>query len=59
LITDVLPEFRTKEDILHTQATVADLLSHRTGMAWADNLYISTNNNVLISSEDSLKYLSH
>ena len=59
LVTDVLPGFRTKEDILHTQTTVADLLSHRTGMAWADNLYISTNNNVLISPEDSLKYLSH
>ena len=59
LVTDVLPEFRTKEDILYTQTTVADLLSHRTGMAWADNLYISTNNNVLISPEDSLKYLSH
>ncbi|KAF2010510.1 beta-lactamase/transpeptidase-like protein [Aaosphaeria arxii CBS 175.79] len=59
LVMDVLPEFRTKEDVLHTQTTVADLLSHRTGMAWADNLYISTNNNVLISAEDSLKYLSH
>jgi CubicO group peptidase (beta-lactamase class C family) len=49
LVTDVLPEFGTKNDVLHTQTTVADLLSHRTGMAWADNLYISTNNDVLIS----------
>lgn len=59
LLTEVVPEWHTRDDVLHTQTTVADLLSHRTGMAWADNLYISTNNNVMISSKDSLQYLIH
>jgi CubicO group peptidase (beta-lactamase class C family) len=54
LVTDAVPEFNIKDDPLHTYTTVADLLCHRTDMAWADNLYISTNNNVLISSKDSL-----
>lgn len=58
LVKDVLPEFDIKDDILRNCTTIADLLSHRTGMSWGDNLYHGTNNNFLISGKDSMKYLN-
>ena len=50
------PWLRHKNYMLRSYATIADLLCHRTGMAWGDNLYIGTDNNVLIPGKDSLKY---
>ncbi len=44
--------------MLQDQATLSDPLSHRSGMAWGDNLVIGTENNVLISGQDSMKYLN-
>ena len=58
LVKDVLPEFNPKDDILRNYTTIADLLCHRTGMAWGDNLYIGTDNNVLISGENSMKLIN-
>ncbi|KAK0511026.1 hypothetical protein JMJ35_006578 [Cladonia borealis] len=58
LIKDVLPEFNIKDDILRSCTTIADLLCHRTGMAWGDNLYVGTNNNILISGENSMEYIN-
>ena len=58
LVKDVLPEFNIKDDILRNCTTIADLLCHRTGMAWGDNLYIGTDNNVLISGENSMRYIN-
>ena len=57
LVKDVLPEFSPKNDILRNYTTVADLLCQCTGMAWGDGLYIGTDNNVLISGENSMKYI--
>lgn len=42
------------DDILQNNLTVADILSHRAGMSWGDNLFIGTENNVLISGKDSM-----
>ena len=58
LVKDVLPEFDIKDDILRNCTTIADLLSHRTGMSWGDDLHRGTNNNFLISGKDSMKYLN-
>ena len=58
LVKDVLPKFNPKDDILRNYTTIADLLCRRTGMAWGDNLYIGTDNNVLISGENSMKYIN-
>ena len=58
LVKDVLPGFDIKDSILRNCTTIADLLCHRTGMSWGDNLYYGTNNNVLISGKDSMKYLN-
>lgn len=58
LVKDILPELNIKDDILYNCITVADLLSHRTGMFWGDNFFYGTNNNVLVSGKDSMKYLN-
>ncbi len=57
-VKDVLPEFDIEDYVLRNFTTIADLLCHRTGMSWGDNLYIGTDNNVLISGENSMKYIN-
>lgn len=57
-VKDVLATFAINDDILRNNTTVADLLCHRTGMSWGDNLYIGTSNNVLIPGKHSMKYLN-
>lgn len=58
LIKDVLPEFHPQDDILANCTTITNLLCHWTGMSWDDNLFIGTGNNVLISSDNALKYIN-
>ena len=58
LVKDVLPDFNIKDDILRNCTTIADLLSHRTGMSRSDNLWLGTDNNILISGKDSMKFLN-
>lgn len=38
--------------------TIADLLCHRSAMAWGDNMLIGTDSNILVSSAGSMKYLN-
>lgn len=57
LVKDVIPNFKVKDDILPNCTTIADLLSYRIGMSRGGNLYIGTDNNVLISGKDGMKYL--
>lgn len=35
--------------------SVLDLLSHRTGVAWADALYLQSNNNILLPKQESIR----
>ena len=58
LVKDVLPDFKPKDEILRSNTTITDLLCHRTGTAWADNYYISSENNVLIPGKDSMRFLN-
>ena len=58
LVKDVLPEFDIEDYILRNCIMIADLLCHCTGMSWGDNLYIDTDNNVLILGENSMKYIN-
>ena len=58
LVKDVLPEYEPEDYVLRNYTTIADLLCHRTGMAWGDNLYVGTDNNILISGENSMKYIN-
>ncbi|KIW79480.1 hypothetical protein Z517_06092 [Fonsecaea pedrosoi CBS 271.37] len=48
LVKDALPSFHINDDILQNHLTLTDLLCHRSGISWGDNLFIGTDNNVLI-----------
>ncbi|KAK4201005.1 beta-lactamase/transpeptidase-like protein [Triangularia verruculosa] len=58
LFKDIIPSFHSGDEILQNCLTVTDLLSYRSGMAWADNLVIGTENNILIAGEDGVKYIN-
>jgi CubicO group peptidase (beta-lactamase class C family) len=58
LVKDALPDFHIRDDVLQNYSTITDLLSHRSGMSWGDNLFVGTDNNVLISEKDSMNYLN-
>ncbi|KAJ5360005.1 hypothetical protein N7517_009196 [Penicillium concentricum] len=58
LVKDVLPSFNSRDETIQNHLTITDILSHRSGMAWASNLVIGTENNILISGKDGLKYIN-
>ncbi len=58
-LKDVLPTWQSQNPILQENTTIADILSHRTGMGWGDNLILGTDGNVLLSSKDLMKYINH
>lgn len=58
LVKDALPSFNIKDEILQNHMTISDLLCHRSGMSWGDNLYIGTDNNVLIGETEAMPYLN-
>ncbi|WZH45529.1 putative D-aminoacylase [Fusarium acuminatum] len=59
LIKDVLASFNSTDPILNNHTTLTDILSHRTGMGWGDNLILGTDGNVLLKSEDVMKYINN
>lgn len=58
LVKNMLPTFDSRNETLQNCPTITDLLSHRSGMAWADNLVIGTENNILIPGKDGSEYIS-
>ncbi|XMA14379.1 hypothetical protein WAI453_007170 [Rhynchosporium graminicola] len=58
LVKDALPGFHISDDILQNQMTITDLLCHRAGLSWADKLIIGTENNVLVSGDDAMKFFN-
>jgi CubicO group peptidase (beta-lactamase class C family) len=38
-VKDVVPEFRSNDDIIYTHSNMVDLLSHRTGLERADSFW--------------------
>lgn len=58
LVKDILPDFYTKDDVLHNMTTITDLLSHRTGMS-TSNYWLGSQNNILIRAADSMKFLNN
>lgn len=57
-VTDVLPEFQIRDEIIHNVTTITDLLAHRTGMS-TSNYWLGSQNNILIERVDSMKFLSN
>lgn len=58
LVKDMLPTFDSRNETLQNCPIITDLLFHRSGMAWADNLVIGTENNILIQGKDGSEYIS-
>ncbi|KAF2144342.1 uncharacterized protein K452DRAFT_306921 [Aplosporella prunicola CBS 121167] len=53
----ILPEFHTRDELLHYHMTVSDCLCHRAGMQ-ASPYWLGSMNNVLISNENSMNFIN-
>lgn len=53
-VHDILPEMSRATDIFAAKLTVLDVLSHTTGKAWADALYLESHNEILLPKEQAL-----
>lgn len=54
-IHDILPEMSKETWLCHSKLTVLDLLSHRSGVAWGDALYLLSNNNILLLKSEGIR----
>ena len=54
-VHDILLKMSKANGLRDVKLSVADLLSHRTGVAWGDALYLQSNNNILLSKEESIR----
>lgn len=53
-VHDILPEMSRDTELFRAKLNVLDILSHRTGKAWADALYLESNNNILLPKDQSI-----
>ncbi|KAI9723947.1 MAG: hypothetical protein M1812_000665 [Candelaria pacifica] len=53
-IQNVIPEFRSSHDVIDGMTTIADLMSHRTGIATADSFWLQGNNRILLEKNQRL-----
>nr|POE77995.1 protein flp [Quercus suber] len=58
LVKDAVPDFSSRDEILQKFTTITDLLAHRTGLAKSDNLWLSTENNVLIDESNATTFIN-
>ncbi|KAF2809390.1 putative D-aminoacylase [Mytilinidion resinicola] len=57
-VKDVLPAFQPNDKIIYEQATITDLLSHRTGLERADAFWAQSSNNILLSRDQALSTIN-
>jgi CubicO group peptidase (beta-lactamase class C family) len=53
-VHEILPEMSKDTELYRAKLTVLDILSHRTGKAWADALYLESNNEILLPKEQAV-----
>lgn len=53
-VHEILPEMSRFTEVYSAKLTVLDILSHRTGKAWADALYLQSNNRILLAKEQAI-----
>lgn len=58
LVKDALPNFHSKDETLQNCLTLTDILCHRHGMSWGDNLVIGTDSNILIGGPQAMDYIN-
>ncbi|CVL08050.1 uncharacterized protein FMAN_09640 [Fusarium mangiferae] len=59
LIKGILPDFCSVNPMLHIKTTITDIFCHRTGMGWGDNVILGTAGNILLRSEDVMRYINN
>ncbi|OAA43582.1 Beta-lactamase/transpeptidase-like protein [Cordyceps fumosorosea ARSEF 2679] len=58
-LNQILPEFERGESDLSRHVTIADLLSHHSGLAAFDSLWLGSDNIPLLNHSDAVKILSY
>ncbi|KAI9162693.1 hypothetical protein HJFPF1_04284 [Paramyrothecium foliicola] len=59
---DILPEMSKDTQLYAAKLNIMDILSHRTGKAWADALYLESDNEIFLPKEQAVPtfdYLPH
>ena len=54
-----LPHLRGCSPLRDAWLNLLDILSHQTGVAWADALYLQPNNNILLSKEEYIRTFNY
>ena len=54
-VHDILDELHRPSPLSDAKLSVLDILSHQTGVAWADALYLQSNNNILLPKKDCIR----
>lgn len=53
-VHQILPEMSKETDLYTARLNIQDILSHSTGKAWADALYLESNNRILLGKEQAI-----
>lgn len=56
-VHEILPEWQIEDPTVRNRTTLVDCLAHRTGLQM-NNYWLSSNNNIVIPTKDSMKLLS-
>jgi CubicO group peptidase (beta-lactamase class C family) len=56
-VRDILPDFNIKDNVIRENATITDILCHRTGMSCGHGR-LGCENNLMIPHEDTMKYVN-
>ena len=58
-ISDIIPEFRNRDDEVGRHATIVDLLCHRAGLAGANALWVQRRQKMLMPKEQTIRTCVH
>ncbi|KPM37788.1 hypothetical protein AK830_g8770 [Neonectria ditissima] len=53
-VHEILPEMSKSSRLCEAKLNILDILSHRTGKAWADALYLQSNNKILLPKDQCI-----
>ncbi|CAI7622502.1 unnamed protein product [Penicillium glandicola] len=59
LIQKHLPDAKSRDHVVASTATIADLLGHRTGLQGADNIWLGSDGELLIDREETVPVFNH
>lgn len=53
-VHEILPDMSKSTELFDAKLNILDILSHRTGKAWSDALYLQSNNRILLRKDQSI-----